>query len=120
MGSDRSPELLVVAVRYISVYVFAIGPAVDSATGLDTLSIAPGGLGRAWALIPNPQGWPLCVGYLPVHYAYLFVRARLAGRSIDAYWNEYSLTARPGDSTSPRVRTARAAPATSRRRTPRG
>lgn len=65
MGSDRSPELLVVAVRYISVYVSAIGPAVESATGLDTLSTAPGGLGRAWALIPNPQGWPLCVGYLP-------------------------------------------------------
>lgn len=88
MDSDRSLEPLVVAVLYITVYVFAVGPAVESATGLDALSTAPAGLGRAWELISNPQGWILCVGYLPVHYAYLFVRARLAGQSVDAFWNE--------------------------------
>ena len=87
MSSKRSLEILVVGILYISVFVVVIGPVLESATGLETLSTdAARGLDRTWELVSEPQGWLLCLGYVPVHYAYLFVRARLAGESVDSYW----------------------------------
>ena len=87
MTSNQSLEILLVAVLYLSVFVVLIGPAIESATGLETLSAdATRGVDRTWELVSKPQGWLLCLGYVPVHYTYLFVRARLAGESIDSYW----------------------------------
>ncbi|AUG48997.1 hypothetical protein BVU17_15490 [Haloarcula taiwanensis] len=87
MSADQSLEILVVAILYMYIFVMVIGPALESVTGLQALS-ADGvrGIERTWALVSNPQGWLLCLGYVPVHYTYLFVRARLAGEPIDVYW----------------------------------
>jgi len=87
MSSNQSLEILVVAILYICVFVMVVGPALESVTGLETLSMdAIRGVERTWNLLSNPQGWFLCLGYIPVHYTYLFVRARLAGESVDSYW----------------------------------
>ena len=87
MNSNQSLEILVVGILYICIFVMIVGPALESFTGLETLSTdATGGFERTWNLVSNPQGWFLCLGYVPVHYTYLFVRARLAGESINSYW----------------------------------
>ncbi|TKX75862.1 hypothetical protein EXE46_01830 [Halorubrum sp. GN11_10-6_MGM] len=87
MNSNRSLEILVVGILYISVFVAVVGPTLESLTGLETLSVeTTRGVERTWDLVSNPQGWLLCLGYVPVHFAYLFVRARLAGESVDSYW----------------------------------
>ena len=87
MRSDQPLEILVVGILYICVFVMIVGPALESATGLEPLSTdATRGVERTWELVSNPQGWLLCLGYVPVHYTYLFVRARLAGESVDTYW----------------------------------
>jgi len=87
MSSKRSLEILVVAILYIFVFVMMVGPALESVTGLETLSTdATRGVARTWELVSKPQGWFLCLGYVPVHYTYLFVRARLAGKSVESYW----------------------------------
>jgi hypothetical protein len=87
MSANQSLEILAVAILYMCVFVMGIGPALESLTGLDTLSMeTTRGVERTWDLVSNPQGWVLCLGYVPVHYTYLFVRARLAGESVDSYW----------------------------------
>ncbi|WP_042663624.1 hypothetical protein [Haloferax sp. ATB1] len=88
MRAHQSLEILAVAILYICVFVIVVGPALDSITGLETLSMdATRGVERTWDLVSKPQGWILCLGYVPVHFAYLFVRARLAGESVDSYWD---------------------------------
>ncbi|KOX94036.1 hypothetical protein [Haloarcula rubripromontorii] len=87
MSTDQSLEILVVAILYMCMFLMVIGPALESVTGLQALSVdGVRGIERTWELVSNPQGWVLCLGYVPVHYTYLFVRARLAGESIAAYW----------------------------------
>ncbi|SNZ04218.1 hypothetical protein SAMN06269185_0488 [Natronoarchaeum philippinense] len=87
MSSKQSLEIIVVAILYVSVFVVVVGPALESITGLETLSTeTTRGVARTWELVSKPQGWFLCLGYVPVHYTYLFVRARLAGKSVDSYW----------------------------------
>jgi hypothetical protein len=87
MSSSQSLEILVVAILYMCVFVLVVGPALESVTGLETLSMeTTRGAERTWDLVSKPQGWFLCLGYIPVHYTYLFVRARLAGESVDSYW----------------------------------
>ena len=87
MDSKRSLEILGVAILYISVFVVVVGPVLESAIGLETLSTdTTRGVERTWDLVSKPQGWLLCLGYVPVHFTYLFVRARLAGESVDSYW----------------------------------
>ena len=86
MRSDQSLEILVVGILYLCVFVWIVGPTLESVTGLETLSTEGRGVERTWNLVSNPQGWLLCLGYVPVHFTYLFVRARLAGESVDSYW----------------------------------
>ena len=87
MNSNQSLEILLVGILYLCVFVLVVGPALESATGLETLSPeATRGVERTWELVSNPQGWLLCLGYVPVHFTFLFVRARLAGESVDSYW----------------------------------
>lgn len=86
MRSDQSLELFVVGILYLCVFVYIVGPALESVTGLETLSKGSRGVERTWNLVSNPQGWLFCLGYVPVHFTYLFVRARLAGESVDSYW----------------------------------
>jgi hypothetical protein len=86
MRSDQSLEILVVGILYLCVFVWIVGPALESVTGLETLSTEARGVERTWNLVSNPQGWLLCLGYVPVHFTYLFVRARLGGESVDSYW----------------------------------
>ena len=87
MSPDRSAEILVVGILYICVFVTVVGPALESLTGLETLSLeATRGIERTWDVVSNPQGWLLCLGYVPVHFSYLFVRARLAGESVASFW----------------------------------
>jgi hypothetical protein len=70
------------------VFFTVVGPAVESVTGFGMLSarVRPCSLERNWELVSKPQGWLLCLGYVPTHFTYLFVRARLAGESVDDYW----------------------------------
>jgi len=88
MGSNHSLEILAVLVLYFLVFLVVVGPAVESVTGFETLSGEglPGSFERNWELVSKPQGWLLCLGYVPTHFTYLFVRARLAGESVDDYW----------------------------------
>jgi hypothetical protein len=82
-------EIATVLVLYFVMFFTVIGPAVESVTGFEMVS-AEGRLGsieRNWELVSKPQGWLLCLGYLPTHFAYLFVRARLAGESTESYWD---------------------------------
>ncbi|WP_080507158.1 MULTISPECIES: hypothetical protein [Halorubrum] len=87
MSSNQSLEILAVAIFYMCVFAMVIGPALESLTGLETLSMeTTRGVERMWDLVSKPQGWVLCLGYVPVHFTYLIVRARLAGESVDSYW----------------------------------
>ena len=88
MSSNHSLEIFAVLAIYFLVFLVVVGPAVESVTGFESLSYteATGGAERAWELVSKPQGWLLCLGYVPTHFAYLFVRARLAGESADDYW----------------------------------
>lgn len=88
MGSPHPLELVAVLALYLLVFFTVIGPAVESITGFEMLSAPgrPGSLERNWELVSKPQGWLLCLGYVPTHFTYLFVRARLAGESVDDYW----------------------------------
>ncbi|RDZ44945.1 hypothetical protein C5B91_08630 [Haloferax sp. Atlit-10N] len=88
MSSNQSLEILAVAILYLCVFVMVVGPAIESILGFETLSMdATSGVERTWDLVSKPQGWVLCLGYVPVHFAYLFIRARLAGESVDTYWD---------------------------------
>ncbi|MDS0294919.1 hypothetical protein [Halogeometricum luteum] len=72
---------------YMCVFVLVVGPDLESVTGLETLSMeTTRGAERTWDLVSEPQGWFLCLGYILVHYTYLFARARLAGEPVDSYW----------------------------------
>lgn len=86
MSSNQPLEILAVAILYMCVFVLFVGPALESVTGLETLSMEATRGERTWDLVSKPQGWFLCLGYVPVHYTYLFVRARLAGEPVDSYW----------------------------------
>ena len=87
MNDRRAIELLAVVVVYFFAFVTVIGPAIEAVTGFETLwPAAPRGVDRLWQLVSNPQGWLLALGYVPVQFGYLFFRARLAGESVDAYW----------------------------------
>jgi hypothetical protein len=88
MDSSHPLELLAVLVCYLLAFAFVIGPAIESVTGLETLSAPgyPGSFERTWELVSKPQGWLLCLGYVLTHFTYLSIRARLAGESVDDYW----------------------------------
>jgi hypothetical protein len=88
MGSTHPLELVAVLACYLLVFFTVVGPAVESVTGFEMLSARgqPGSFERNWGLVSKPQGWLLCLGYVPTHFTYLFVRARLAGESVDDYW----------------------------------
>lgn len=87
MNDRQAVELLAVVVAYLLAFVTLIGPAIESVTGFEPLwPAAPFGAERLWQLVSNPQGWLLALGYVPVQFGYLFLRARLAGESVDAYW----------------------------------
>lgn len=71
---------------YICLFTIFVRPALESVAGLETLSMDLVGIERTWELLSKPQGWILCLGYLPVHYTYVISRARLAGESTESYW----------------------------------
>jgi len=87
MNDRQAFELVAVVVGYFLAFFIIIGPTIESVTGFETLwPAAPFGVERLWQLVSNPQGWLLALGYVPVHFGYLLLRARLAGESVDAYW----------------------------------
>ena len=87
MHYRQALELVAVVVGYFVAFFTVIGPAIESVTGFETLWPAGSfGAERLWQLVSSPQGWVLCLGYVPVQFGYLIVRARLAGESVDAYW----------------------------------
>ncbi|MEA1930156.1 hypothetical protein [Halohasta litorea] len=88
MSNRQSLEIIGVAGVYLFVFTTGFGPAIESITGFETVSpgVGVGAAERFWELVSHPQGWLLAFGYVPVHFAYLFVRARLAGESVDDYW----------------------------------
>lgn len=89
MGSNHLIELVAVLVLYFLVFFTVVGPAVESITGFEMVFATglPGSIERNWELVSKPQGWLLCLGYIPVHFTYLFVRARIAGESVESYWD---------------------------------
>jgi hypothetical protein len=82
-------EIVTVLFLYVVVFFTVVGPAVESVMGFEMLSAKgrPGSIERNWELVSKPQGWLLCLGYVPIHFTYLFVRARLTGEPTESYWD---------------------------------
>jgi len=99
MDSKDSLGLLAVIILYFLGYLTVGGPAIESVTGFETLS-ATGtyGVGRLWELVSKPQGWIFCFGFVLTYFTYMLLRARLAGESVEVYWE--SSTNRREDSPS--------------------
>jgi len=91
MDSKDSLGLLAVIILYFLGYLTVGGPAIESVTGFETLS-ATGtyGVGRLWELVSKPQGWIFCFGSVLPYFTYIHLRARLAGESVEAYWESSS------------------------------
>ena len=89
MRFNHLVEIIAVLVLYFLVFFTVVGPAVESVTGFEMVSATgrPGSLERNWELVSAPQGWLLCLGYVPVHFTYMFARARLAGEPAESYWD---------------------------------
>jgi len=89
MNSKDPLGLLAVIILYFLGFLTVGGPAIESVTGFETLSSrgSPYSGGRLWELVSKPQGWIFCFGFVLTYFTYLFLRARLAGESVEAYWD---------------------------------
>lgn len=88
MDSDGLLGLLAVIILYFLGFLTVGSPAIESVTGLEALSAtgSPYSGVRLWSLVSKPQGWIFCSGFVLTYFTYLFLRARLAGESIETYW----------------------------------
>jgi len=89
MNSKDPLGLLAVITLYFLGFLTVGGPAIESVTGFETLSSrgSPYSGGRLWELVSKPQGWIFCFGFVLTYFIYLFLRARLAGESVEDYWD---------------------------------
>ena len=89
MNSKDPLGLLAVITLYFLGFLTVGGPAIESISGFETLSAtgSPYSGGRLWELVSKPQGWIFCFGFVLTYFIYLFLRARLAGESVEDYWD---------------------------------
>jgi hypothetical protein len=83
----RVAEILAVLVVYAAIYLVFVGPALGAAFGFDQPAFSGPDLKPTGDLPDTPRGWLLIVLGVPVLLGYMYVRARVAGVTMDEFWN---------------------------------
>lgn len=88
MTDRKQIEILAVMVAYFAVYTAVVGPTIGAVTGFEKSALVLSGeRGAALArLLTSVRGWILVLGFGPVVFGYMLVRARLVGVSPKELW----------------------------------
>lgn len=86
----RQIELIAVVFLYLGLHIVVLDPIVGSVTGFETPAwTSPSRRGEGVRhVLTTPRGWILLAGGVSVLLGYVFLRARLAGESVQGFWNE--------------------------------
>lgn len=84
----RVAEILGVLVLFAAVYLAVLGPFLGDLLGFERPMLSGPNTRPSGDLPDTARGWLFVALAVPVLLGYMLARARVAGTTMDEYWNE--------------------------------